>query len=171
MNVNAIQNLSSVASQIMANRDVENFVCSSAYFIKLAECLDNFLKPLPLQIHRNRVTKFRRKGYIGGYSSQPPGCDDKPLLLFSLFHNEIGGNAVSHKWIARLPLSVECNVPIYFPDTILNDTAIQNNLVEIKNCTQYDLYNYAIPININDFMNNPADFLDLEKIQKWITDN
>jgi hypothetical protein len=136
--------------------------------------LEKFLNQLPKEkkvIHKKIQKRYvRKQRYIGGYINQPRGCNQKSILLFAMFGNDGKGRAEDDKWIARLPLS-NSGIVIYFPNKILNDGA---KLKIVPYNKENKIYDYAVLRaddikNLNDFIKNPADFLDLDKIKTWIT--
>jgi hypothetical protein len=164
MNIANISALSSsVKQEMQANADVENFVSTSKYFKQLIISLDKFLDPL-LKAETGRKLE---QSYIKYYTGQPHDCSDTiPLLLFAPL--TINKTAFSHTWIARLPLLPNINsISIYFPDSILQDSVTKTQ-VRSEPCIKYDLYDYAIPIILSDFIDHPEHFLCIEKIKKRI---
>lgn len=177
MNINAIHHLSTnVQSQITANNDVVNFICSSAYFVDLFEALYKFL-PMSVVQPTGRILK---QSYVKEYTQPPEHCMKwqgvyVPTLIFAPL--TAGGDAFPHSRIAHLPLLPNRNsVSVYFPSSIITDDVLipstnitRDGRFRIEPCPfSGNRYDFAIPIVLNDFIDNPANFLDMGKIIKQI---
>ena len=169
MNLSQIGLFPDVVQEISANKDVESFVCSSAYFVDLVGALNTFLKPL-LEVETKRSLE---QSYVKTYTKPPAYCQkwfnkDIPTLLFApLDQPDVNGKikALKRTWIAKLTLLPNRNsVSIYFPSSIIVDYS----LFRIEPYDRDDEFDHAIPIVLSSFMKNPDAFLSLEKIQARI---
>ncbi len=160
MNIDDIVGLStSVKDEIKANKDVENFICSSAYFVDLVAALNTFLKPL-LEAETERSLE---QSYVQFYTDEPHGCNNEiPMLLFAPLRKD--DRAFPYSWIAKLPLLPNYNcVPIYFPTEII----INNNLVR-NEIARSGKHKFSIPLVLSDFIYKPANFLSIYEIEKRV---
>ncbi len=182
MNIDDIVGLStSVKDEIKANKDVENFICSSAYFVDLVAALNNFL---PVSLVQPTTKRTLKQSYVKTYTRPPVGCrywldsygvnHDIPTLIFApLQEND---KAFGHTRIAHLPLLPNRNsVSVYFPSSIITDDVLipstnitRDGRFRIESCSFSDWYDFAIPIVLSDFIANPDDFLDMNKIVNQI---
>ena len=128
---------------------------SAKDFTSVFNTMVEFLKPCP---------PIRRK-FVKGYGEQPDKCNSKNVLLFSVL--ESSGDADNHKWIARMPLKKNGNsVLIYFPQSIIIPNA-DNFRLENKRLNEPN-YHYAILMNVREFIDNPENFISIDKIKERI---
>lgn len=172
MNLNQIGLFPSVVQEINANPDVKNFVCSSAYFADLVKSLNTFLQPVMNSTHARKI----QQRYVGSYVEVPYNCSGKPFLIFAPLTPLItkpngtvtGGNAFVHSRIAYLPLFENVHsIHVLFPNTIANLQCLNKSRIEPYRFTR-DFTDYVIPKNVNDFIQNPQDFLLMDEIKKRI---
>jgi hypothetical protein len=173
MNLNQIGLFPSVIQKINSNQDVKDFVCSSAYFSDLVDKLNDFLQPVMNSTHARRV----QQRYVGRYVEVPYNCSGKPFLIFApltpLITNPkngtvTGGIAFVHSRIAYLPLFENAHsIHILFPNTIINPQCLNKVRTEPYRFNN-DFDHYVIPNNVNDFIQNPQDFLLMDEIKKRI---
>ncbi len=159
MNLSQIGLFPDVVQEISANKDVENFICSSAYFTDLVKALNDFLKPL-LEAETERSLK---QSYVEFYTDEPHGCNNEiPMLILAPLKTD--ARAFSYSWIAKLPLLPNYNcVPIYFPTEII----INNNLVR-NEIARSGKHKFSIPLVLSDFIYKPANFLSIYEIEKRV---
>ena len=122
-------------------------------FSRVYSTIVEFLKPFP---------KIKRK-FIKGYESQPEGCTKKNVIVFSTLNKN--GTANNLKWIARMPLlQNNASVIIYFPRSIIVESNLYFRFEHVEsNETSYE---YAIPVDIQGFINNPEQFISIDAISK-----
>ena len=89
---------------------------------------------------------------IKGYTNQPPGYNNKPMLLFS----NVGpaGRALPKRWVARIPLLDERQAPltILFPTSAKRDDLRPELISEGK-------HGAWRPLDIAVFLNDPDSYL------------
>ena len=175
MNLSQIGLFPDVVQAVNANQDVKNFICSSAYFVDLVAALNKFLPVSVVQPNR----RVLQQSYVREYTQPPDGCrtwsnndvnHNIPTLIFAPLQEN--GKAFGHSRIAHLPLLPNRNsVSVYFPSSIITDDVLipstnitRDGRFRIEQCYFSDWYDFAIPIVLSDFIANPDDFLDMNKV-------
>ncbi|MEN9897000.1 MAG: hypothetical protein RLZZ66_649 [Pseudomonadota bacterium] len=156
MNINELLNHLVISeiyeNQILMDNNIRNYI-NNEVFDSVFYTIVEFLNPLSV---------VRRK-YIDGYGDQPAGCNRKNLVLFAPLE-ENTYNAINKKWIARMPLQQNNgNVIIYFPREIV---VANDNILRFEDRPEKTKrFRYAIPKDINKFIENPSAYISLAAVQ------
>ena len=118
-------------------------------FVKTSQCF----KAMYQFLSQNNNIPKRTCKYIGGYTDQPTGCNNQPLILFARLGSERAENST---WIARLP--VRANT-IYFPEYIVPVKLRRPELKQTVNNVHY-----FVPLDSEGFMSNCSENLDMNRI-------
>ena len=103
-----------------------------------------------------------QRKFIKGFTDQPQGCSNINIVLFSQLTQT--GRASNNKWIARMPLQLNHpHVLIYLPRDIVVANEKLLRFEDKPDGTQR--FRYAIPKDINKFIENPSAYISLAAVQ------
>ena len=137
--------------QIRNDNNLRNYIDNKVFtsvFYAMIGLLENF----PI---------VQRK-FINSYTDQPQGCDGTNTVLFSKLTQT--GRASNNKWIARMPLQLNHpHVLIYLPRDIVVANEKLLRFEDKPDGTQR--FRYAIPKDINKFIENPSAYISLAAVE------
>ena len=103
-----------------------------------------------------------QRKFIKGFTDQPQGCSNINIVLFSQLTQT--GRASNNKWIARMPLQLNHpHVLIYLPRDIVVANEKLLRFEDKPDGTQR--FRYAIPKDINKFIENPSAYISLAAVE------
>lgn len=137
--------------QIRNDNNLRNYI-DNKVFTSVFYAMVGLLEDFPI---------VQRK-FINGYIDQPQGCSNINIVLFSKLTQT--GRASNNKWIARMPLQQNNgNVIIYLPRDIV---VANEKLLRFEDKPDgKQRFRYAIPKDINKFIENPSTYISLAAVQ------
>jgi hypothetical protein len=143
-------------NQILKDKNVQNYI-NNKVFDSVFNGVVELLKPFSV---------VRRK-FIKGYTDQADDYNGKNLILFSPLQPN-SGNAIGEKWIARMPLQQNNNqLLVYFPRDIVVANEKLLRFEDKPDGTQR--FRYAIPKDINKFIENPSAYISLAAVKSRLS--
>ena len=138
-------------NQLLNDNNVQNYI-NNKVFDSVFNGVVELLKPF---------SAVKRK-FINGYTGQPTGCNAKNLVLFAPLTNN--DEAIHNQWIARMPLKQNANnVIIYLPRDIV---VANEKLLRFEDKPDGKKQSrYAIPKDINKFIENPSAYISLAAVE------
>ena len=138
-------------NQICNDNNLKNYI-DNKVFTSVFNTMVESLKQFPV---------VRRK-FIYSYSEQPESCCETNILLFSRLTQT--GRASNNKWIARMPLQLNHpHVLIYLPRDIV---VANEKLLRFEDKPDgKQRFRYAIPKDINKFIENPSAYISLAAVE------